>query len=255
MGVVQIVFSPTGGTQAVAGAITAAWGKPVRTVDLTDATLDFTAVTLDPEDMAVVAVPSFGGRVPALAAQRLGKISGNQAMCVAVCVYGNRAFEDTLIELSDIAETCGFQVIAGIAAVAQHSIMHQYATGRPDAQDKAELQDFARKILDKASSGPAGRTVPHIPGNRPYRKAAGAGLVPKADHRCTACGLCAEKCPAQAIDRNDPRQTDPRKCISCMRCVSICPQSARKVNSAMVAVAALAIKKACSGRKNNQLFC
>ena len=97
-------------------------------------------------------------------------------------------------------------------------------------------------------------SAPQIPGNRPYKKAGGAGMVPKADHKCNACGLCVEKCPAQAISRENPRETDGKKCISCMRCISICPQSARKVNSAMVSVAAMAIKKACSEKKSNEIF-
>jgi len=68
--------------------------------------------------VAVIAVPSFGGRVPEPAVKRLEEIRGNEALCTAVCVYGNRAYEDTLIELSDAARKSGFRVIAGIAAVA-----------------------------------------------------------------------------------------------------------------------------------------
>ena len=126
MRIVQIVFSPTGGTQKVTDIITAEWEKPVTKIDLSNATSDYTAINLEKDDLAVIAVPSFGGRVPALAAQRLGEIHGNQALCVLVCVYGNRAYEDTLIELNDVAIQSGFNVIAGIAAVAEHSIMHQY---------------------------------------------------------------------------------------------------------------------------------
>lgn len=252
MRVVQIVFSPTGGTQKVADTITSKWGMPAEKIDLSDPKTDFAAVSLNKEDIAVIAVPSFGGRVPALATERLEKIHGNGAMCVAVCVYGNRAYEDTLIELMDTVEKSGFQIIAGIAAIAEHSIMHQYATGRPDEEDRSELQGFAEKILAKING--ADMSAPQTPGNRPYKKAGGAGLVPKANHKCNACGLCAEKCPAQAISRETPRETDGKKCISCMRCVSICPQSARKVNSAMVSVAAMAIKKACSEKKHNELF-
>lgn len=254
MSVVQIVFSPTGGTQKVADIITSEWEKPVGNIDLSNAKTDFTAVTLNQDDIAVIAAPSFGGRIPATAVQRLEQIHGNGAKCVVVCVYGNRAYEDTLIELNDAAEKSGFRVIAGVAAIAEHSIMHQYAKGRPDEQDKKELQDFAQKILAKINSNSSDISAPQIPGNRPYKKSGGAGLVPKADNKCTACGLCAEKCPVQAINRENPKETDSKKCISCMRCVSICPQSARKVNSAMVAVAAMAIKKACSVRKNNELF-
>ena len=38
---------------------------------------------------------------------------------------------------------------------------------------------------------------------------------------------------------------------SCMRCVKQCRANARKVNGAMVSIAAMAIKKACSTRKEN----
>ena len=85
-------------------------------------------------------------------------------------------------------------------------------------------------------------------------KAGGAGLVPKADKRCTGCGLCAKNCPAQAISKANLKTADSKKCISCMRCVTECPESARKVNEAMVSIAALAMKKACSERKSNELY-
>lgn len=139
MNVSQIIFSPTGGTKQVADSITKAWGMSVNEIDLTNAETDHAALCLQKDDLAVIAVPSYGGRVPSLVAERILKIRGNQAQCVIVCVYGNRAYEDTLIELKDIAEKSGFNVIAAIAAIAEHSIMHQYATGRPDTKDKQEF--------------------------------------------------------------------------------------------------------------------
>lgn len=135
MSIIEIVFSPTGGTQKAADIIASEWNEPVRKIDLSDPDTDFSAIRLEKEDVAVIAVPSFGGRAPEPAVKRLGEIHGNQALCTAVCVYGNRAYEDTLIELSDAARKSGFRVIAGIAAIAEHSIMHQYASGRPDQQD------------------------------------------------------------------------------------------------------------------------
>lgn len=254
MNVSQIVFSPTGGTKQVTDIITKAWEMPVNEIDLTDAETDYAVLSLEKEDIAVIAVPSYGGRVPALAAQRILKMHGNQARCVIVCVYGNRAYEDTLAELKDLAEKSGFRVIAAVAAIAEHSIMHQYAAGRPDVRDQQELQNFAAKILEKINSNGAEASTPEIPGNRPYKKAGGAGLVPKADNKCTNCGLCAENCPAQAISKENLKATDSKKCISCMRCVVKCPQSARKVNGAMVSAAALAMKKVCSIRKENELY-
>ena len=252
MGYAQLVFSPTGGTMKVAQAISSAWTGETASIDLTDGAVDFAQYAFQADDLVLIALPSYGGRVPALAADRLSEVQGNGAKCVLLCVYGNRAYEDTLIEMRDIAQQCGFCVLAAIAAVAEHSIMHQYAAGRPDTADIGTLQGFGEKVLQKFCSGD--RQLPAIPGNQPYKKAGSGGLVPQGGKTCVDCGQCAEQCPAQAIPRDDPRKTDGKKCISCMRCVVRCPNGARKVNGAMVSVAALAIKKACSVRKECELY-
>lgn len=254
MNITRILFSPTGGTRRVADTITGQWNMSENEIDLTDPKTDYDALSLSADDVALLAVPSYGGRVPAPAARRISKIHGNNARCVLVCVYGNRAYEDTLLELRDLALKSGFRVIAAVAAIAEHSIMHQYATGRPDAEDQQSLREFAHKILEKIEKAPSESSALQLPGNTPYKKSGPAVLVPKADDRCVGCGLCAESCPAQAINRDDLKSADSQKCISCMRCVAICPQSARRVNSAMVSTVALAIKKACSTRKENELY-
>lgn len=58
----------------------------------------------------------------------------------------------------------------------------------------------------------------------------------------------------QAIDKENPKKVDEKACISCMRCISVCPHSARKVNPVMLAAASLMLKKVCSERKDCQLF-
>ena len=247
MNTVEIIFSPTGGTEKVAHIIGRRWSENTVKIDLSNAKTDFSKCVIDKEDHVLIAMPSFGGRAPAVALQRLKKIAGNGAKCTLVCVYGNRAYEDTLVEMEDAAKESGFQVVAAVAAVAEHSIMPQYAAGRPDASDKKQLEQFAERIAGKTEA------VVSIPGNRPYKKAGGAGLVPKAGKSCTKCGLCAEKCPVQAIDPAS-FTADAKKCISCMRCVKQCPEKARSVNGAMVSIAALVIKKACSVRKENELY-
>lgn len=252
MNYAQLVFSPTGGTMRVAQAVTRAWNAEVPTVDLTDVAQEFSQYAYGEEDLVLIALPSYGGRVPALAAERLSKVRGNGARCVLVCVYGNRAYEDTLAEMEDLAKACGFKPIAAIAAVAEHSILHQYASGRPDDGDLQVLQDYASRILKKFQS--VEQDISELPGNRPYKKAGGVGMVPHATSACVNCGLCAQQCPAQAISREDPRKVDGKACISCMRCVVRCPHSARKINGAMASAAALALKKACSTRKECELF-
>ena len=247
MNTVEIIFSPTGGTEKAAHILGSHWSENTVKIDLSDAKTDFSKCVINEEDQVLIAMPSFGGRAPSVAIQRLKQIAGNGAKCTLVCVYGNRAYEDTLAEMEDAAKESGFRVVAAVASVAEHSIMPQYAAGRPDASDKKQLEQFAEKIAGKSE------TAVSIPGNRPYRKAGGAGLVPKAGKGCTKCGLCAKNCPVQAID---PVKfaADSKKCISCMRCVKQCPANARKVNGAMVAVASMVLIKACSMRKENELF-
>lgn len=245
-----MIFSPTGGTQKAAEAITQDWPE-VKTIDLSVPAVGDADVSFDENALVLIAMPSFGGVAPQLALERLAAFKGGGAKCAIAVVYGNRAYEDTLVQMEDYAGKAGFQVIAAVSAVAEHSIIHRYAAGRPDSEDCRKLAVFGRQILEKASSGECAK--PHIPGNRPYKKS-GAGMVPKADSSCIVCGLCAQKCPAGAISADNPKASDKDACISCMRCVSICPAHARKVSSFMTAAAAAAIKKACSVKKENELF-
>ncbi len=251
MNTVEIIFSPTGGTEKVAHIIGKQWSADPLRIDLCDAITDFAGCKIGSEDYVLIAMPSYSGRAPAVAIERLGQIVGNGARCALVCVYGNRAYEDTLAEMQDVAEKAGFSVIAAVSAVAEHSMMRQYAAGRPDEADRKQLVEFAGKIWDKLNGGDL--SAPQLPGNRPYKKA-GTGLVPKAGKSCVSCGQCAEQCPVGAIDPASPRDTDGKKCIGCMRCVAICPKKARGVNGVMLSIAGATLKKACSVRKENELF-
>lgn len=248
----EICFSPTGGTKKAADILAKELSSDIQQIDLTDSRKNFSDISLSDEDVVIIAVPSYGGRVPKPASERLAAVGGNGARAILVCVYGNRAYEDTLAELEDTAKQAGFRVISAVAAIAEHSIARQFAAGRPDSQDEAQLKEFAKQIQEKISSNDT--KEPSIPGNRPYKKTGSSGMVPKPTKDCVKCGLCAEKCPVQAIDKENPKKTDSKACISCMRCISVCPHSARKVNSVMLAGVNAMLKKVCSERKECELY-
>lgn len=248
----EIVFSPTGGTKKAADIVAAALGDRSNVIDLCDRQTDFSELALAGEDLAVIAVPSYSGRVPSTAAKRLSMIKGNGARAVLLCAYGNRAYDDTLAELADIVEKAGFSVIAAVAAVTEHSIVRQYAAGRPDKNDKTVLTSFGVRIKEKLASGEG--SGPSLPGSIPQNDVKELGFVPKTGAGCISCGMCAQRCPTGAIDSLNVRNTDKTKCISCMACVASCPTHARQLSGLVTAAASFKLKKDCSKPKENELF-
>lgn len=252
MKIYEIYFSPTGGTKKVADLLANQLGGEVIPYDITNSKKELFSIALQKEDIAVIAVPSYGGRVPQIAIQHIAAITGNGANAILLCVYGNRAYEDTLVELYDKVKAGGFQVIAAVAAIAEHSIVRQIAAGRPDTEDKKQLSIFAKQISAKLA---AGHMEPFlIPGNRPYKKYSKMGMVPKPTKKCVKCGVCAKACPTHAIDSQNPKKVRTNMCISCMKCVSICPHTARTVNHVILFAAQCALKTMCRKRKRCELF-
>ena len=246
----NIYFSPTGGTKKVADILVSNLKGEFCEVDICR---DIEKMSLQAEDVCLVSVPSFAGRVPAGAIERIKKISGNGAKAILNCVYGNREWDDTLTELQDTLEACGFVCVAAVAAVAEHSVLRQFATGRPDADDARELADFARKISAKLDSGVFDKL--ELAGSHgTYKEFGPIPFKPEASDACDGCGICAKGCPVGAIDKNDPRKTDKDICISCMRCQYICPKHARDLDPAFMAAMAERMAHRLGGRKENHLF-
>lgn len=248
MSVYTITFSPTGGTDKVMEILAGEFG-PAEQIDLT-VQADFSIHTFTPEDICLFGVPSYAGRVPRIATERIDQLSGNGAKAVLVAVFGNRAIDDTLIELKDTVEGRGFHVVGAIAAVAEHSIMRQFGAGRPDALDESELLAFAKQILKKLRIS---REI-IVPGNRPYKDGTVIPMYPQILGDCTGCGTCAEKCPVGAIPADNPTAINSGKCICCMRCIAVCPAKARGVDPQQLAVKVQLLQKALGGRKENELY-
>lgn len=235
-------FSPTGSTERIANALARTLDPCARIVKLAEPAVltGDIASTLHElahetgqlkAELAVFAVPVFGGRIPTPATEVLSYIQGNGIRAVSVVVYGNRDFDDALIELNDILARQGFSVFASAAFIAQHSMLPSVAAGRPDIDDIADAEAFARGIAAKLASARSSDTASIsdvVPGNRPHKELSAAGWVPAVSEACTRCGVCAARCPVQAIPADAPNTTGAA-CFECMRCVKVCPEHARSL--------------------------
>ncbi|OUN21131.1 hypothetical protein B5G34_12330 [Flavonifractor sp. An82] len=239
---ISAVFSPTGGTAAVAKAVTGGMGQVV------DLSHPVPETPVPDNAVLLAAAPVFGGRIPAVALERLAALKGS-GPAVVLAVYGNRAWEDALLELKDALTAGGFQVVAAAAFVAQHSIAPTIAQGRPDSADLEQAAAFGRAVLDKLA-GPDSLSPVSVPGNVPYKDWKGVPFHPAAGESCISCAVCAARCPVGAIPTGQPNQTDPDRCITCMRCVSVCPRGARTIPApALQATTAMLEEKAGTPRQ------
>lgn len=213
-------FSPTGGTKKVSDIFAAAVGKEAVWHDLGDKQ---TVIEQPQGELIVVAAPVFAGRIPSVVSEKIKMLAGEGKKAVTIAVYGNRAYEDALLEMNDILKQAGFTVIAAAAFVAQHSIVPEVGTGRPDAEDIKEIRAFAEAVKNSTSAENI-----HVPGNRPYKPEMKVAAAPLSLSSCTACGVCAKICPTDAIAAAEGKMvTDVSKCILCMACVHACPLQAR----------------------------
>lgn len=251
MNIHQLTFSPTGGTRRVSEAICKAFNVECHITELCIKQEHLKYPSIHVDDLVVISMPVYAGRVPALAVERLRGVKANGAKCVIVAVYGNRAYEDALLEMQDVATEMGFQVIAAVAAIAEHSICRMYGAGRPDDEDAKVLASFGSYILNKAKTQQSFEPLV-LPGNRPYKQGC-SGPYPVANDDCIECGTCVSECPTGAISLQNPKANNQELCIGCMRCVSVCPTQARGIGERLNLLTAH-LKPLCSDRKENELF-
>lgn len=135
-------FSATFSTKRIVREIASQFQKPVIEYDITSDVLKDDVSLGSDGDLLIVGVPSYAGRVPEMAVRPLRRFLGNNTPTIIVSVYGNRAYDDTLIELKDLVESHGFKLLSAAAVIAQHSIFPKIAEGRPNADDMEKLHDF-----------------------------------------------------------------------------------------------------------------
>lgn len=188
------------------------------------------APVFENDDVLILGMPVYGGRVPALMEPFLAELKAYGQKAIIVAVYGNRAYEDALREMKDVLAVNGFTVIAAGAFIGEHSLSRRLAAGRPDTADVALAREFAAKAIAKITAAEA--AMVDVPGDYPYKER-GPALVmgPCTTEACYGCMLCANNCPTAAISMEDPRIADGALCIRCCACVKGCPVEAKLFNA------------------------
>lgn len=238
-------FSATGTTKTIVTTIAKNLSENLNIeYDVFDFTLPSArekTKSFDETDIVIFGTPVYAGRIPNLLLEYVNSFEGNGALAVPIVLFGNRNFDDALIELRDILTKHGFNTIAAGAFVGEHSFSTTLAKGRPDDDDIKEAIDFSQGIADKISSlsnNESGLPPVEVDGTPyPYRgyyqprdRAKNSidirKVLPQTNDNCIKCMICAESCPLGSIDKEDPKVM-VGKCMKCCACVKKCPVGAK----------------------------
>lgn len=255
-----IYFSPTQTTRKIVEGIAHSLQAPSgQGYDLTRPAPAVAHLEIT-QDVAIIGAPVYAGRLPALLPARLRQIKGNGKPAVIVVVYGNRAYEDALFELRDIALEIGFRPMAAAAFIGEHSYSTPglpIAAGRPDAKDMSIAQNFGKAIRQTLMAGLDHASKPlHVPGQFPYKEIhLLSGIAPSVNEaRCSRCGHCVLVCPTAAIDKEHPAKTTTELCIRCCACVKACPSQARALDDPRIVQATEWLQENCRDRKEPETY-
>lgn len=222
-----------------------------------DLTMDESSSPIEIHDsIVIIAVPVYGGRVAPIALQRLRRLKGSNALSILVAVYGNRDYEDALVELRDETIRLGFTPLAAGAFIGEHSYSRPnmpIAEGRPDNADLQIAEQFGRDCLCKVEQTEQVIPTFYIKGNTPYRYVGpSTPASPVCTDGCFACGDCIELCPTHAITLSLEGKivTDTARCIKCCACVKECPNGARVFDTPYTAM----LHQKCATRREPELF-
>lgn len=253
-----VYFSPTKTSEKIIKAIAKGIGKGnIKEFNITTVT-DLENIIIPSDELTVFAAPVYGGRIPLVAKERIQKFKTKNSPAVLVAVFGNRHYDDALLELKDITEKQGFKTIAAGAFIGEHSFaIHgvEIAQNRPDGSDIEKARGFGRLIQEKISVDKIELEL-NISGNIPYREInPKPALAPETiESECNLCGTCFDVCPTNAISINGKVETKIETCIWCCACVKCCPQKARIFkNETLNKIQNMLVEK-CQERREPEVF-
>lgn len=257
-----VYFSPTGTTKTVVEAVARGFeATAIEPIDLTKPMTRLKPLQTEKDDLLIVGMPVYMGRLPEVIGEWLQSIKADNTPTVCLVVYGNRVYDDALRELKDILIADGCIPIAAGAFIGEHSFSSDetpIAHGRPDYHDLSQAEAFGRMIKEKMDALQADTKIDdlHVPGEFPYRGETKLWDVDfiSVSNDCNQCQICADVCPVGAIDVENSRLIDQAKCITCCACIKNCPQHARTIKAGPVADASIRLNTLFKDPKQPELF-
>ena len=226
-----IYFSPTDGTKKIIKAIGDVIDKNYEEFNITLPQNRTENLKFTENDLLIVGVPTYAGRFPKVLKEYIEKITCTNSLAIFVTTYGNRDYEDALLELKDIFVAKGAVSLAAATFITEHSYTNKLATGRPNLDDLDIAHNFGTSIKNRLSeiSSIAEIKPISLPGNYPYivKTSPLSSVAPETKESCINCGICASNCPTAAIDFEDCSSIDPSKCLKCCSCIKKCPVDAK----------------------------
>lgn len=230
-----LYFSPTSGTKKIVKAIAESIDSNYEEFDITLPQNRTNSITFSSNDLVIIGMPTYAGRFPRLLHNYIDTITANNTLGVFITTYGNRDYEDALLEQYDIFTSKGFIGLGAATFITEHSSTSKLATGRPHAEDLKTASDFGCEIIKrlKEINSLSDLNSLTLPGSIPYveKNIPPMPFAPETNEKCVTCGICAKHCPTSAIDFSDCRTIDISKCIKCNSCVKRCPLSAKVMTS------------------------
>lgn len=230
-----LYFSPTSGTKKIVKAIAESIDSNYKEFDITLPQNRTNSITFSSNDLVIIGMPTYAGRFPRLLHNYIDTITANNTLGVFITTYGNRDYEDALLEQYDIFTSKGFIGLGAATFITEHSSTSKLATGRPHAEDLKTASDFGCEIIKrlKEINSLSDLNSLTLPGSIPYveKNIPPMPFAPETNEKCVTCGICAKHCPTSAIDFSDCRTIDISKCIKCNSCVKRCPLTAKVMNS------------------------
>lgn len=257
-----LYFSPTSTTRIILEEIAKGMGKDaLAVVDITKPEIRTQPAPVFDNDLVLMGAPVYGGRLPKDAADYFKTIRASGSLAVLVVLYGNREFDDALLELKNIAVADGFSPLAAGAFIGEHSFSGNdflTAPDRPDEDDLEKAFSFGKQIarlLDHVQT-PTDLSSVDVPGNFPYKDDMSMGPFSfiEVTEDCDNCGICVTACPKNAIDETHNYSTLEDQCIYCCACIKACPQQARILKDGPIKDKAKWLNETCARRKEPQTF-